>query len=434
MHEAFAHWKRTYNLSLTMNFIVFITCAIRYFTFTAADVWSGWKMACLVLGLALIMLSVWSFKSTYDAVGDFGWFYGDFFVSERYYKSSICYTGIYRFLNNPDCVTGYAGQYGLALICQSWVVFTLAAFSHICHIIFLNLVEIPHMHKLYSETELRGEGPLPRALAKVTRRVSKTIVPSPVRLAQKRMEAELRKDLRKIRVDALQKMFELYQTMDGIRGKREAEGVEMKDELQELKEEGEEEDMDDGSSDGEEDEASQSHSRENSGDLSLSPGSTMTVTGSRMSRSGKGVRYGVTVPPQGKVGQPITVEYTTDPVSHAPPQTLPPPPALSPDSPSNPPSLLCFCVQRHSDTDWLAIYPIRVPSAPGHSEGRWQYVPEGGGGTLTFPPALCPKTDGVYEVRYHTNNRYTVRAAAPIILTHNKPHTANNTQPTGTKD
>ena len=44
-------------------------------------------------------------------------------------------------------------------------------------VLFLNLVEIPHMHKLYSETELRGEGPLPRALAKVTQTVSKSIVP-----------------------------------------------------------------------------------------------------------------------------------------------------------------------------------------------------------------------------------------------------------------
>ena len=139
--------------SLTMNFIVFITCAISLpvtFTWIRRVEWmEAWPA--LVLGIALIMLSVWSFKSTYDAVGDFGWFYGDFFVSRaRTTSLSICYTGIYRFLNNPDCVTGYAGQYGLALICQSWVVFTLAAFSHICHIIFLNLVEIPHMHKLYS--------------------------------------------------------------------------------------------------------------------------------------------------------------------------------------------------------------------------------------------------------------------------------------------
>ena len=73
LHEAFAHWKRTYNLSLTLNFIVFVTCAMRYFDFEAADLLSGFRMACLVLGCAMVALSIWSFKSTYDAVGDFGW-------------------------------------------------------------------------------------------------------------------------------------------------------------------------------------------------------------------------------------------------------------------------------------------------------------------------------------------------------------------------
>ena len=133
-----------------------------------------------------------------------------------------------------------------------------------------------------------------------------------------------------------------------------------------------------------------SHSRGSSAqELNLSPSTTLAVTESRSSSLGGTVRYSVSVPAQGKVGQPITVRYTTEPL--------------------------------HSETDWIGIYPIRTPSAPGQSDGRWQYVPTGSSGTLTFPPALCPKTDGVYEVRYHTNNRYHVRAAAPIILTVSQP-------------
>jgi phosphatidylethanolamine N-methyltransferase len=111
-------------------------------------------MARLALGSVLILLSAWSLQSTYDAIGEFGWFYGDFFISEEAYRHSISYTGIYRFLNNPDAVLGYAGHYGSALICQSWTIFFLALFSHMLQIIFVNLVEIPHMHKLYSD-ELR---------------------------------------------------------------------------------------------------------------------------------------------------------------------------------------------------------------------------------------------------------------------------------------
>ena len=63
------------------------------------------------------------------------------------------------------------------------------------------------------------------------------------------------------------------------------------------------------------------------------------------------------------------------------------------------------------------MYEISVPSKPGASDGRWMYVPSGGSGTLTFPPSICPRREGVYEVRYHLDNRYQVVAAAPIIIT-----------------
>jgi len=45
-----------------------------------------------------------------SAVGDFGWFYGDFFIPDSHFKPTLCYTGIYRFLNNPDCVTGFVNM------------------------------------------------------------------------------------------------------------------------------------------------------------------------------------------------------------------------------------------------------------------------------------------------------------------------------------
>jgi len=317
LHEAFAHWKRTYNLSLTLNFIVFVTCALRYFHFEAADLLSGFRMACLVLGCAMVALSIWSFKSTYDAVGDFGWFYGDFFVPAAQYKSSICYTGIYRFLNNPDCVTGYAGQYGLALICQSWVLFALAAVSHIAHIAFLNLVEIPHMHKLYGESELRGEGPLPRALGKVTQSVSATIVPPTVRQAQRKMNAHLQAEIRRVRVAALTEMFELYQKMDSIRGKptHSAAAATLSPSKASLADSGHSTaaDNDSGHADdsqyvnGEEDEA---------GDVNGVSPRSLTSEGHP--------KYMLSAPTQCRVGQPITVHYTTDPVSqHNTPHTTP---------------------------------------------------------------------------------------------------------------
>ena len=203
--------------------------------------------------------------------------------------------------------------------------------------------------------------------------------------------------MRRIRIDALQAMFELYQKMDGLRGRREVgwggwggEGmgkmgedarpleVESKEGRQDRRKEEEddvegeaEDDVDtadasDGERDDDESSASSSprtHSRGSSADLSLSPTSTMTVTGSRSTSSPHGsMRYSVTTPSQGKVGQPITVRFTSD--------------------------------ANHSDTDWIGVYPhphtlrtrtLGRPLAVRAGGGQWdgdvpaRAVSEGGG-------------------------------------------------------
>ena len=44
-------------------------------------------------------------------------------------------------MNHPNGVYGYAGFYGMCLITNSWNVFILAVFSHICHLLFIYYVE-----------------------------------------------------------------------------------------------------------------------------------------------------------------------------------------------------------------------------------------------------------------------------------------------------
>jgi len=89
-YEAFGHWKSTYNLSLTLNAVVFVAAALRYTEFSLAHLLDPYAMACAAVGCVLVALSVWSFVSTYEAVGEFGWFYGDFFIAEDVDKATLC--------------------------------------------------------------------------------------------------------------------------------------------------------------------------------------------------------------------------------------------------------------------------------------------------------------------------------------------------------
>lgn len=87
----------------------------------------------------LVALHLWTAASTYEVLGDFGWLYSDFFLPQK--ASQLAYTGIYRFLNNPERSMGGAAFFGLALISGSKLVTSLAILSALSHWWFLSFVE-----------------------------------------------------------------------------------------------------------------------------------------------------------------------------------------------------------------------------------------------------------------------------------------------------
>ena len=152
--EAWRQWKGMYYLSTTMCYTSFVAASWKMYS-APADWSSGYVLFKHVVGTSLVALQMWTAMSIYQSLGEFGWFFGDFFFD---HSPKLTYSGIYRFLNNPERVIGLAGVWGAALITSSRTITALAIMSHALALLFIQFVERPHMQKLYGQSLRRESG------------------------------------------------------------------------------------------------------------------------------------------------------------------------------------------------------------------------------------------------------------------------------------
>jgi len=157
--EAWRQWKGMYHLSMTMCYASFIAATWKMYSLPSD--W-GYGLALLkhVIGTGLISLQIWTAVSIYESLGEFGWFFGDFFFDQA---PKLTYSGIYRYLNNPERIIGLAGIWGAVFLTGSRTIFFLALLSHMLTLFFIQFVEKPHMQKLYGRN-LRPEAGLTKSI------------------------------------------------------------------------------------------------------------------------------------------------------------------------------------------------------------------------------------------------------------------------------
>lgn len=101
---------------------------------------------CVPAGVALLALSFWSKAKAHHALGDFAWYWGDFFFT---IDGELVFDGVFELFPHPMYTVGYSGYYGSALITRSYTVLLVSLLAHLAQLAFLALVEEPHIRKIY---------------------------------------------------------------------------------------------------------------------------------------------------------------------------------------------------------------------------------------------------------------------------------------------
>ncbi|PBP25604.1 phosphatidylethanolamine methyltransferase [Diplocarpon rosae] len=157
--EAWKQWKGIYHISMNMCWLSFIAATWKMYSWPSS--WNADNTLLMhIIGLTLVALQVWTAVSVYQSLGEFGWFFGDFFFD---HNQKLTYNGIYRYLNNPERIIGLMGLWGAVFLTRSMAIFFLALLSHVLSLCFIHLVEKPHMQKLYGR-HLRPEAGLTKSL------------------------------------------------------------------------------------------------------------------------------------------------------------------------------------------------------------------------------------------------------------------------------
>lgn len=148
----FSAWQHTLLISTCLNHTLFIITTIITSSFKLSMLFTIRYLSLCFLGIILMHISYAVNNATYSIIGNFGQFYGDFFVTttKNHYKSKV---GSFKYLNHPSTVCMYLSYHGIILIAQANpIIHLLAIVCQVLHIMFVIGIEIPHLENEFGNT------------------------------------------------------------------------------------------------------------------------------------------------------------------------------------------------------------------------------------------------------------------------------------------
>lgn len=103
-------------------------------------------VAAAAVGAGLVAFCYWAKASAHRCVGDFAWYWGDFFFLM---DGELIFDGVFELFPHPMYTVGYAAYYGFALIARSYTLLLASMLAHALQLLFLVAIEEPHIQRTY---------------------------------------------------------------------------------------------------------------------------------------------------------------------------------------------------------------------------------------------------------------------------------------------